>query len=702
MKYTSSQFTVYNSQSKTNLLFSNFRIFSLVFLLSIVYHLLSASPEEKFNKKQYLKLADEAFKEGSIFSATDLYLKILENAPETKSVLFNLAQSYLLARDYENAATYFTQAYEADSADNTLALYYAALTTKMQGKYTDAIPMFKRFLKVYSEDDAKKLKKWTRTEIDGCNFAIKEAQPDPFVKLNHPGKEVNSNYGDMSPALRDDVLYFASINSDTVLWMRPDKSDSKKENLLMKLYTSKVTTDGYAEKQQLKMFNQEGKHISNPSFTDDGTKLCYTICEGALLKPNCNIYISELKGTEWSEGKPLNEEINLKGVTNTQPFYVKGNSSDVLFFVSDREGGKGGLDIWYSNVNKSGVFSPPRNLGNKINTDRDEVTPFYDSKTATLYFSSNGWISMGGSDIYKSQADASGKFSNAVENMGAPFNSPCDDNYFRIGKNADEGFIVSNRPGIFSVRGKTCCFDIFNYKYDRRIFLAVKGRVIDDATKEPIKGAAINLTLRSTDTKETDVTINTDTSKGETPYFFNLKPEKLYKVSATKDGYFASSQQFGTVGVTKSDTQVVDIYLKKLEKNKAYRLNNIYYDFDKSDLRTESKTTLDTLYNILMENPTIIIELSSHTDTRGSDEYNLNLSQKRAESCVNYLINEKKIPKERITAKGYGETKTLEDCSKLANCPQDQSGDCPCHQQNRRTEFKIIGELDGKLIYENE
>ena len=119
-------------------------------------------------------------------------------------------------------------------------------------------------------------------------------------------------------------------------------------------------------------------------------------------------------------------------------------------------------------------------------------------------------------------------------------------------------------------------------------------------------------------------------------------------------------------------------------------------------MRTESKATLDTLYNLLKENPTIIIELSSHTDARGSDQYNLALSQKRAESCANYLINDRGIRKDRIIAKGYGKTKPIEDCSKYPDCPNDQSGDCPCHQLNRRTEFKIIGELDGKLIYENE
>ena len=188
-----------------------------------------AGKGDKFDKKLYKKEADEAFKEGSIFSAADIYTKILQNDSTETSVLYNLAECYYLAKDYELAATYFKRAYKADAVKNASSLYYQALCTKMQGKYTEALPLFKQFIKVYQAEDAVKMKKWAHVEIDGCNFALKESKPDPSVKLTHLGKEVNSNYADQAPALRDDELYFASIHSDTVITMKADKSDAKKE-----------------------------------------------------------------------------------------------------------------------------------------------------------------------------------------------------------------------------------------------------------------------------------------------------------------------------------------------------------------------------------------------------------------------------------------------------------------------------------------
>lgn len=658
----------------------------------------------KYNKKKYIKAADDELKKGSIFSATDLYLQVVKNNPEDISVLPNLALTYQMARDYEKAEEWYTKAYEADSADNMTCLYNAALMMKMQGKYKEAIPKLQRFSKLYKNpDDASKYKKWAKTEIDGCNFALKEGTPDAFIKVTHLGKEVNSNYKDIAPVLFKDTLFFSSIRSDTVLWMKDRANDTAKEGRLIKMFYSTVNGESYGMAERFKEFAEKDKHVANGSFSTDYKKFFYTICAPDLYTLKCDIYMSENIDGEWKPGKKLDENVNAEGYSSVHPSYAKlPSGQEVLFFTSDRPEGRGGKDIWYSFISKKGEFGKAKNAGNKINTDRTDETPFYDTRSGTLYFSSNGWINMGGTDIYKAQGEPN-KFA-TVENLGAPFNSPCDDTYFRFSGEDRNGYFVSNRPGIFSVRGKTCCDDIFQFKYLKEVYIAVKGHVYldGDDTKTPLTGVAVNLSLRSGNLTESDVIINTDTTKGTPPYFFNLKAEKLYKVTAMKEGYFTSSQQFTTLGIVKSDTLEVDLYLKKLEKNKAYRLNNIYYDFDKADLRPESKVTLDTLYNILMENPTIIIELSSHTDIRGSDQYNLNLSQKRAESCVNYLINEKGIPKERITAKGYGETKTLEDCTKIADCPMDQSGDCPCHQLNRRTEFKVVGELDGKLIYENE
>jgi outer membrane protein OmpA-like peptidoglycan-associated protein len=235
------------------------------------------------------------------------------------------------------------------------------------------------------------------------------------------------------------------------------------------------------------------------------------------------------------------------------------------------------------------------------------------------------------------------------------------------------------------------------------INIALRGKVFeksDSGISKELSGAKISISLIDEESNE-NVGISEQSFEAGKPYFSNLKLEKKYKVIATKEGYLSSSITLNTLNITKTDTLLRDLYLSKIDKNKAYRLNNIYYDFDKSNLRDISTKTLDSLYFILTENPLIIIELGSHTDSRGSDEYNLDLSQKRAQSCVDYLIS-KGIAKERISPKGYGESKPLQDCSKLPECPTTSAGDCDCHQLNRRTEFRIIGELDAKLYYEGQ
>ena len=665
----------------------------ILFLLLFGFHNLHAQDARKLKKLG--KSADKNLAKGNIYTASDQYEEILAKDSSDMRLQYNLAMAYYQARDYQSALRRFKAVRAAAGAEFPEAMYYEALMLKMNGEYTEARKQFQLFAKQYKPSDPLKavLKKWAKIEADGCAIASSESGKDDNLRFEHLGREVNSNYTDLSPAwMGDTSLMFASIRSDTILVAKPGEDPSV---YLMKLFRSSGRDYTFSNAKRVTAFDIPGKHIANPSYSADGELMCYTLCEDADKKINCRIVLAEHDNGQWNTGVDAGEEVNLDRTTSTHPFIAKNKAGQyVLYFASDRAGGRGGMDIWYAIRKKDGSFMSPRNLGFKINSDRDEATPFYDEENAVLYFSSNGWIGSGGYDVFRCPGEP-GKF-NVIENLGAPFNSSCDDMYYRHRSGGTAGYLVSNRPGIFSVKGPTCCDDVFAFAYQELIQIAVTGYAYDEADPDVsrIEGAAVQLMQK---TENEEIRTGLDTCKGR-DFFFTLKADKSYKLMASADGYFAGSVSFETD--KKSDTIFMRIPLRKLEKNKAYRLNNIYYDFDKADLRPESEKVLDSLYVIMLENPRIIIELSSHTDSRGSDAYNLNLSQKRAESCVNYMIQRKGLDPQRISAKGYGETKPIQDCSAKGECPQDNTGDCDCHQLNRRTEFRITGELDGTLLNE--
>ena len=437
------------------------------------------------------------------------------------------------------------------------------------------------------------------------------------------------------------------------------------------------------------MFNEDGEHSGNGAFSPDKKRFYYTLCEqDQKNKIHCAIYVSHLSEEQWLPGEKLPTEINLPDYTSTRPAIGKdGKGHEVLFYASDRPGGKGGMDIWYAYLKGDKGYETPKNAG-KINTDRDETTPFYDVANDSLYFSSQGFPGMGGYDIFR-VGGTLGKWSDPV-NVGYPVNSQTDDMYYRRNDDNKSGFFVSNRPGIISIRSETCCDDIFAYIPPRQLF--VRGYVLEKGTDKKLDNSPVTLSNPPT------ANLLQDTTRNGRMFFFKIDFNNDYKLDGAHTGYFPGSATFNTQGLTKSDTLRQDIYLEKLVVGKAYRLKNVYYDYDQWSLRDEAKKTLDTLYDIMKANPLIIVELGSHTDSRATNYYNIVLSQHRAESCVEYLLS-RGISLERLRAKGYGETQLLENCSGYADCPVSGPGDCPCHQLNRRTEFKIVGELDAPLEY---
>ncbi len=687
------------------------KLFTLLLLLSAFGWVnaqntdtVAVSEEKKkpVNAKKAFKQASKKIKAGNIYAASDLMEEIMADHPTNAKVAYQLAESYFAARDYKKAEHWYGHVAKTDPITYPLAAYYHPLMMKYNSKFDEAKTAFEAFIKNYSGENASTYKAWAKTDADGCVLA-KELKANPLkVNIHHPGRELNSPYSDISPMWWDEnTLLFASLPSDTVIVLNKDE---EQPDYFVKFYSSKKEGKDFQPAEPFMKFTFPGKHVANGAYSTDKKRFYFTVCAqnektGRII---CHIYMSEFKSGEWQSAEKLGSEINSESYTSTHPFVTKYRSGEILYFVSDRTDGRGGKDIWYSVISNRGQHQAAKNCGSKINTNRDEATPFYDNKTGTLYFSSNGHVGMGGYDIFKSTGEAA-RFTDPV-NIGFPLNSSTDDMYFSFEDNELEGgMFVSNRPGIISIRSETCCDDIFLYGYYDVRYIAVTGFVFDedDTTNTPIEGATVGLYVTGLQDMQNDLRIGSDTILNGQAYFFSINFEKNYKVSGSAEGYLSNSATFTTKGIEKSDTLRVDIYLKKFEREKAYRLKNIYYDYDKWDLRTESEKTLDTLFNLMMENPLLIVELGSHTDIRGSDAYNLNLSQKRAESCVNYLIR-KGIDKQRIIPKGYGETQTLEDCTKFPDCPDAGAGDCPCHQINRRTEFKIIGELDAPLEYQRD
>lgn len=655
------------------------------------------SPRKKLRK------AKQQLRSGNLYDATDALEAFLQLKPEKTKYAWALAETYYAARDYKAAEKWYKTVYEQEPVAYPAALYYYALMAKMNGKHQEALGLFNNFQKQYNGKDTY-LKKWAKTEAEGCELAFRLNKLPLTTKLTHPGHALNSPYTDIAPLMWDDTtLLFSSLPSDTII--RYNARDTAQNIHYIKLYTATTVGDSFKQAEPFTLFQFNDSHVGNGNFSHGKKSFYFTRCwEERRNQITCNIYVSHYENGQWQAPQPLGPEVNQDGYSSTQPnMGLDDKGQEVLYFASNMPGGRGGMDIWYAVKKKDGNFSVARNAGSKINTDRNEATPFYDNEKDTLYFSSNGLVGVGGYDIFKT-AGSTNKWTEP-ENIGYPFNSPTDDMYYRINEDRVSGFVVSNRPGIISVKSETCCDDIFTFqppKPEPLKLIAVKGFVLDkdDPTKTPINNALVVLAQTDDGGNRMDKELGQDTTLNNEEYFFTIDFEKSYKVNGSAVGYIPGSSSFNTLGMVESDTLHVDIYLQKLTIGKAYRLRNIYYDYDKWFLREASKLTLDTLYNLMIENPTIIVELGSHTDTRATYQYNINLSQRRAESAVKYLIA-RGIPKERLVAKGYGETQVMEDCSGYKDCPTEGEGDCPCHQNNRRTEFKVIGVLDAPLNYED-
>jgi OOP family OmpA-OmpF porin len=639
--------------------------------------------------------------------ATITYLeKFNELKPNKEDQLMDLAHAYKSSRNYAKAEIYFQQVVSLQKNNAVLATYYLATMQIYNGKYKEAESNLNKFKKDYQEKDKDEYKKLVTALLATCKAAPKILQDTLNFMINHVDTSINKAHVEFSPMpYGKDAFIFASLRSDTLIYYNTE--DTTKFKVVRKFYKARKNGRNWSYNGEFDgPFNDMLSDNGNGTFGLDTNVFYFTRCmkkEGENKK-TCAIYKTFKEDGKWKNPFELPEPINVKGFNTTQPTVgTNTKGEEVLYFISDREGGKGGMDLWFAEYNyKKKEFKDPKNAGKNINTPFDEFTPFFDRNSLTLFFSSEGWPGLGGLDIFETQGSLS-KWSEP-KNIGNPINSSVDDFYYVTFEDNAEGLFVSNREGGVSLKNATCCDDIYHFKERSKIYLAVKGVVtellkadehadINRDTTVNVPGVEIALYLK-TDTAEPTL-IRTIVTDKEGKYFLPLKKDRNYILKLTDSTHYAASRELSTFKYEDSDTLKNDFSLTSLT-NKPIVIPNIYYEFDGYDLLPESKKTMDTTLLVIMkENPSIIIEIGSHTDGKGAKAYNLTLSQKRAESAVNYLIS-KGIDKKRLNAKGYGK-----DFPIAPNENADGSDNPEGRQKNRRTEFRVVGKIPGvsEIIY---
>lgn len=745
------------------------------------------------NPNTELKIADRFYAESYFYTASEYYKDVVRQQPENRYATFWLAMSLLKARDYENAELFFQKFYSLQPTEKTnkkkwdeeneklfnAGRYYYGEALHRNGKYDEAIDQLSKFKKEYkSTDETDRIKQSANLLIEGCNMA--KIAPKAKVKVKSFGTGVNKSYTEASPYLYDDeVVYYSSLKvdanykGDTLIFFEGPKSKR-----VYQIYKSVKAGNDWQRGKPLENtdINDPKYTIGNGTFNKAKTRFYFTKClEVDDDRPLCNIFVADHKDGKFSNVQRIPEPINEKEKhTSTQPSVrTSDDGMEIIYFVSDRPGGVGGMDIWYFNRAQNGDFKGPKHLKGPANTRGDELTPYFDDSTKTLFFSSNGHPGFGGFDVFMTTETQDLGWSD-IKNLGAPINTGADDLYYTRFSDQTKGLLVSNRLGSVPLNGiKTASDDIFwweNFKYGvqglafkegaaggglltdglfklylkkpdgtkelvaidstskggsyffklnpdsdyeveinregfppsyedlttkdlpdedtvnvnlkvRKSLYLIYGTIVEAGTNTPVSDATVTISELFNNGMEKTVSYQTSSPN----YRFEVDKDRKFKINVRKEGYFAANVEVVTSGTTALvDSFRKDIPIEKLILNKEYTLQNVLYEFGKATLTENSKLVLDMLYQIMIDNPTFVIELSSHTDAIGSDAANMKLSQARAQSCVDYLIS-KGITKNRLVAQGYGESKP-----KVPNTKEDGSDDPAGRAINRRTEFKIL------------
>ncbi|RSK35358.1 OmpA family protein [Hymenobacter metallilatus] len=655
------------------------------------------SKDQFGNDKDGLKAALKEIKLGDEFydldparyeQALPHYLAAQKFNPNNAQLNYKIGDSYLHSGFKPRALEYLQKAYQLNPDVDPRIHYALGRGLHLNGKWDEAIAEYKRATPASGSKNTAGFTQDIQKKIRECENGRKLAAKPSRVFIDNAGPGVNSPYPEYGPVITADesVILFTSRRPGST----GEQKDPETGGFMEDIYTSTRTTKGsWVDARNLgEGVNTDG-HDATVGLSPDGQRLLVYMEDNGG-----DLHEANLRGAEWRKPQKLGSRINSKYHESSAAYTPDGRS---LYFVTDKEGGLGGRDIYKIEMEGRG---PAQNLGSVINTQYGEEGVFLHPDGKTMYFSSEGHNSMGGYDIFKSVFE-NGKWSQP-ENLGWPINTPDDDVFFVISASGRHGYYSSFRddglgskdiyqitflgpekPPVLSQEDQLLASRVQPVK---ETLLAppvaivaaqvtiLKGVVTDEASKQPIE-ATIDVVDNSLN--QTIASFQSNAQSGR--YLVSLPSGVNYGIVVRKDGYLFHSENFDLPAKAAYAEVVKDIALKKLDVGVKVVLNNIFFDFDKATLRKESTNELERLQKLLVETPALRLEISGHTDNVGKAEYNKDLSQRRAKAVVDYLVA-KGIDKGRLTFAGYGDSQPVASNASKAG-----------RQLNRRTEFKVTG-----------
>jgi peptidoglycan-associated lipoprotein len=640
------------------------------FLLVVLALLLGCSAEKKANK---------AFRYGKYQTTIDIYKKQLAKNPNNGKANYFVAESYRLSNRIKEAEHFYEKAGGRGIDKDSVRFYYAQ-SLEVNGKYDSARKVLEDIVNTSTED---KIKDRANSAINGLDYLSKLNQRKSYYKIKNLDL-VNTQGAEFSPVFLNNELYFTASREKGKVY----EASGTPFTDIYKVASRGANVDLATLAALPKGINTENINDGCVTFSPDGKMMVFAKGNSGKRRgaSDVDLYLSRFRNGVWTEPVPIN--INDPEAWDSSPAFSPDGRT--LYFASTRRGrgreksGYGGTDLYSAQMDSRGRFSRVRNLGPEINTPGDELFP-YVAEDSKLYFASDGHPGYGGLDLFVVKR-SNGK--TVIENLAQPVNSTGDDFSIFLFK-ADRGFFTSNREG---GKGDDDIYTFVNEDPDLRVVnYSLQGVTVtpDSVGKMRIlPNTKVSLLDDSGDLMQDFVTGN------DGKFLFRVYENENYNLVGETSGYLVKRERYTTQGKSVDvrtlkelvtnitfDTLLV---LDKIELNKIFRLENIYYNFNKADIRSDAAKELDKLVQLLTDNPEIKIELGSHTDSIDDEAYNLTLSQRRAESAVNYII-QRGISPDRLVAKGYGESRPI-----ARNTNPDGTDNPRGRDKNRRTEFKIL------------